>query len=101
MQWKRNQYSPSEYDASLERLAAKLNPKDSVFKSKQIVSQLLKEIFSTEEFGAVEFHRQIFLKHLIIDQSEIYSEREKQYMKNRASCDFVIYYRIGKVFIKL
>ncbi|MDD3416218.1 MAG: AAA domain-containing protein [Lachnospiraceae bacterium] len=86
----------TEYDASLERLAAKLDSRDSKFKSEQIVSQLLREILLLEEFSTFMFHRQIYLKQLITENVDIYSEREKQYMKNRASCDFVIYYKIGK-----
>lgn len=86
----------SEYDAALERLAAKLNSKDSKFKSEQIVSQLLREILSSERFSALMFHRQIYLKQLIAGDANSYNDQEKQYMKNRASCDFVLYYRIGK-----
>lgn len=86
----------SEYDKSLEKLAARLNPKDSRFKSEQIGSTLLREILAEKGFEALEFHKQIYLKQLVTNLDERFSERENQYIKNRASCDFVIYYRIGK-----
>ena len=86
----------SEYDKSLEKLAARLNPKDSRFKSEQIGAALLREILAEKGFEALEFHKQIYLKQLVTNLDERFSERENQYIKNRASCDFVIYYRIGK-----
>lgn len=86
----------SEYDKSLEKLAARLDSKDSRFKSEQIVSALLKELLAEEDFGALEFHKQIYLRQLVAEENVIFSGREKQYIKNRASCDFVLYYRIGK-----
>lgn len=85
----------SEYDKSLEKLRAKLNSKDSRFKSEQIVAALLQDILTYEEFNTLIFHMQIYLKQLVSRTKE-FSKRESEYIDNRASCDFVIYYRVGK-----
>lgn len=86
----------SEYDKSLETLLRRLNPADSKYVSEQIGAALLRDILNREEFGALVFHKQIYLKQLVSDDSEVFSERELTFMRNRASCDFVIYYRVGK-----
>lgn len=86
----------SEYDRSLERLAKKLNPKDSKYKSEQIMAAVLREILSNEEFKTIEFHMQIYLKQLVLCENIMFTEQEKSYIKNRASCDFVLYYKVGK-----
>ncbi len=86
----------SEYDKSLERLKKKLNPKDSKFVSEQIMANLLREILERADYELFLFHKQIYLKQLISIDSGIFSEHEIKFINNRASCDFVIYYRIGK-----
>lgn len=85
----------SEYDKSLEKLAAKLNPADSKYKSEQIVAALFREVLLEPEFSELMVHRQIYLKQLV-SLKEGFTSRELKYMENRASCDFVVYYRIGK-----
>ena len=85
----------SEYDKSLERLAKKLNANDSRFKSEQIVAVILRDILKKKEFSVLIFHMQIYLKQLVSNDNN-FSERERKYIENRASCDFVIYYRVGK-----
>lgn len=87
----------SEYDSSLEKLAKKLNKNDNKIKSEQIVSALFRTILSKSEFEMLMVHEQIYLKQLIMcNDKGIFNEREKQFIKNRASCDFVVYYKIGK-----
>lgn len=86
----------SEYDKSLERLAKRLRPADSKFKSEQIMAAILREVLAYNEFDKFIFHKQIYLKQLVSCDGENFSEREVRYIENRASCDFVIYYRIGK-----
>lgn len=86
----------SEYDKSLEKLNFRLKLDDSKFKSEQIVAAILREIFSEREFELLILHKQIFLKQLVSMQLNNFSEREIQYMNNNASCDFVIYYDVGK-----
>lgn len=85
-----------EYDKSLEKLNAKLNPKDSKYKSEQIVAQLLRELLTQETYKSIKFHMQIKLEQLVIQHVDIFSPREKEFMKNGASCDFVLYYKVGK-----
>lgn len=86
----------SEYDKSLERLAKKLNPKDSKYKSEQIIAAVLRDILSNNEFKTIGFHMQIYLKQLVSYENILFTEQEKNYIKNRASCDFVLYYKVGK-----
>lgn len=86
----------TEYDASLERVLSRLKISDSRFKSEQIVATLLRDILGMQEFHSLTFHKQIYLKQLVLSDNEVFDEREKQYIRNRASCDFVLYYRIGK-----
>lgn len=86
----------TEYDESLERLAAKLRPQDSFYKSEQIVAQLLREVLSATSFSALKVHSQIKLNQLASPASDLLTNRERSFINNRASCDFVIYFRLGK-----
>ncbi|WP_229653084.1 DEAD/DEAH box helicase, partial [Burkholderia cenocepacia] len=54
-----------EYDASLERLNARLRPADSRYKSEQIVAQILREVLSGDAYRAMTFHSQIALIQLV------------------------------------
>lgn len=85
-----------EYDKSLEKLNAKLSTKDSEFKSEQIVAQLLRELLTQEAYKFIKFHMQIKLEQLVIQHVDIFSLREKEFMEQGASCDFVLYYKVGK-----
>ncbi|EEB3144205.1 DNA2/NAM7 family helicase [Salmonella enterica subsp. enterica serovar Newport] len=86
----------SEYDKSLERLNSRLNSGDSRFKSEQIVARLLRDILSQERYRSIMFHSQIALNQLVSLERGGFSPRERSFMRNRASCDFVIYYKVGK-----
>lgn len=86
----------SEYDKSLERLKKRLNSKDSKYKSEQLMATVLREILGLADYELFLFHEQIYLKQLISIDSGIFSEHEIKFINNRASCDFVIYYRVGK-----
>ncbi len=85
-----------EYDQSLERLNARLRPDDSKFKSEQIVAQILREALSQEANRAVMFHTQIALNQLVSAANVALTAQERKYMQNRASCDFVLYFKVGK-----
>ncbi|WCM18176.1 AAA domain-containing protein [Paraburkholderia bryophila] len=85
-----------EYDQSLERLNARLRPDDSKFRSEQIVAQILREALSQEANRAVMFHTQIALNQLVSAANVALTAQEREYMKNRASCDFVLYFKVGK-----
>lgn len=86
----------SEFDKSLERLNSRLNPEDSRFKSEQIAASLLRDILSQDKYRSIMFHSQIALNQLVSVEQGDYSSRELLFMRNRASCDFVIYYKVGK-----
>lgn len=85
-----------EYDQSLERLNARLRPADSRFKSEQIVAQLLREAMSRTSLRALMFHCQISLSQLASSANTTLTERELAFMRNGASCDFVLYFKVGK-----
>ncbi|BET81483.1 Superfamily I DNA and RNA helicase [Edwardsiella anguillarum] len=86
----------SEYDKSLERLNIQLDPDDSCFKSEQIVASLLRDKLSLDSYRSMMFHSQIALNQLVSLELGEFSPRELSFMHNRASCDFVIYYKVGK-----
>lgn len=85
-----------EYDQSLERLNARLRPNDSSFKSEQIVAQLLRETLAQDAYRSVMFHTQIELIQLVSVANEVLTAQELALMKNKASCDFVLYFKVGK-----
>lgn len=86
----------NEYDRSLEKLNDRLNLKDSYFKSERIMAAVLKDILKKEEFMSLKFHMQIDLIQLVSVKNNLFNERELEFMKQKASCDFVIYYKVGK-----
>ncbi|QNK33186.1 DNA2/NAM7 family helicase [Serratia sp. JUb9] len=86
----------SEYDKSLERLNSRLNLNDSRFKSEQIAARLLRDALSQDRYRSMMFHSQIALNQLVSLEWGDFSPRELSFMRNRASCDFVIYYKVGK-----
>ncbi|WP_027252941.1 AAA domain-containing protein [Photobacterium halotolerans] len=86
-----------EYDQSLERLNARLRSSDSQYKSEQIVAQILRDVLSREAYRAMTFHSQIALIQLASLANEALTPRERDFMRNRASCDFVFYFKVGKM----
>lgn len=86
----------SEYDKSLEELNLRLCPGDSKFKSEQIVAATLRLEFSARSRKDVSVHSQVRLIQLISERAESLTEREKRFMRNGASCDFVLYFTVGK-----
>ncbi|MGY6564670.1 MAG: AAA domain-containing protein [Halomonadaceae bacterium] len=85
-----------EYDQSLARLNARLRPEDSRFKSEQIVAQLLREAMSDPSCWALMCHTQVRLNQVASPTNPALTERELEFMRNRASCDFVLYFKVGK-----
>jgi hypothetical protein len=85
-----------EYDQSLERLNARLNPGDSQFKSEQIVARILRDALAGGAHQAMHFHTQIALIQLVSPAGVALTAREMEFMDNRASCDFVLYFTVGK-----
>lgn len=85
-----------EYDQSLARLNARLRPEDSGYKSEQIAAQLLREALSTPACQALMYHGQVKLGQIASPINPDLTEGERAFMA-RASCDFVIYFRVGKI----
>ncbi|TDB45125.1 AAA domain-containing protein [Photorhabdus khanii] len=85
-----------EYDKSLEKLNTRLRTSDSKFKSEQIVAQLLREILAQEAFNSIKYHMQVDLFQLVSLKNNTFTPRELEFMRNRASCDFVLYFKMGK-----
>jgi RecA/RadA recombinase len=86
----------SDYDRSLEKLNQRLKPEDSDYKSEQIAASLLRDLLSQDSYSAITFHSQIALIQLVSVAGNNFTAREKEFMRNRASCDFVLYFKIGK-----
>ncbi|MGG1943458.1 AAA domain-containing protein [Trinickia sp. NRRL B-1857] len=86
-----------EYDRSLERLNARLRPSDSKFKSEQIAAQLLRDALSVKAHQSMMYHAQVPLIQLVSSANVALTPRERSFMKNRASCDFVVYFKVGKM----
>lgn len=86
----------SEYDRSLEKLNTRLNPNNLQVKSEKIVSLLLKDSLMKAEFASLTSHMQIDLIQLVSTRNNSFTDRELEFMYQKASCDFVIYYKVGK-----
>lgn len=84
-----------EYDQSLARLNARLRSEDSRYKSEQIVAQLLREALSAPACRALKYHTQIRLEKLASPVNLDWTQAQRAFMR-RASCDFVIYFKVGK-----
>lgn len=85
-----------EYDRSLSRLNARLRREDSEYKSEQIVAQLLREALSDPSCQAITFHAQILLNQVASPINPALTAGERAFMCNGASCDFVLYFKVGK-----
>jgi hypothetical protein len=86
----------TEYDRSLEALHGRLRVGDSRFKSEQIVARLLRDALNEEAFNTMMFHSQVALAQLASVTNEALTTREREFMSNRASCDLVVYFKVGK-----
>ncbi|KPL47355.1 helicase, partial [Xanthomonas axonopodis] len=85
-----------EYDQSLARLNARLRPEDSRYKSEQNAAQVLRQVLSTSGCHALMVHHQVKLNQVASPNTPGLTDRERAFMA-RASCDFVIYFRVGKI----
>ncbi|GAB3336171.1 AAA domain-containing protein [Chromohalobacter beijerinckii] len=84
-----------EFDQSLARLNARLRPEDSRYRSEQIAAQLLREALSDPSCQALMCHDQVKLNQIASPRNPDLTQRERAFMA-RASCDFVIYFKVGK-----
>jgi very-short-patch-repair endonuclease len=77
-------------------LNARLRPEDSRYRSEQIAAQLLREALSAPSCHALLYHDQVKLDQVASASNPGLTQRERSFMA-RASCDFVIYFKVGKV----
>lgn len=84
-----------EYDQSLERLRSRLRQEDSRYVSEQIMAQILREAFADDSLQALKWHAQVELDKVASANNAELTGPERQFMR-RSSCDFVIYFRVGK-----
>ncbi|MBD9513646.1 AAA domain-containing protein [Pseudomonas sp. PDM22] len=85
-----------EFDLSLARLDARRRPEDSRYKSEQIMAQLLREALSATACHSLMYHSQIKLDQIASPSNPDWTNIERAFMA-RASCDFVIYFKVGKI----
>ncbi|WP_313025675.1 DUF2726 domain-containing protein [Pseudomonas lopnurensis] len=76
-------------------LNARLRPEDSRYRSEQIEAQLLREALSDPSCQALMYHDQVKLDQVASPSNPDLTQPERAFMK-RASCDFVIYFKVGK-----
>nr|WP_318381163.1 AAA domain-containing protein [uncultured Enterobacter sp.] len=85
-----------DYDRSLERLKARLDPADSAFVSEQIATALINDALALPAFNTLVLHKQVPLRQLVTCADDRFTPRQREFMAQGASCDFVLYYRVGK-----
>ncbi|MEJ8305902.1 AAA domain-containing protein [Saccharibacillus sacchari] len=83
-----------DYSERLNSLESRLHGK-SRFKSEKIMNTLLSEILAEDEYLILEYTEQVYLKNLFENVQKLKKD-EQQYIKNRASVDFVIYHKLDK-----
>uniref|UniRef100_UPI001430AF6B AAA domain-containing protein n=1 Tax=Listeria valentina TaxID=2705293 RepID=UPI001430AF6B len=85
-----------EYDHSLEKLNNRLNKKNRQVKSEKILSVLLDDLLLKDKSSSLAYHQQIDLIQLVSIRMNAFTDREIEFMHQKASCDFVVYYKVGK-----
>ncbi len=83
-----------KYSSKLSRYKKKMNT-NARWRSEEVLRVLLEDILSQSEYSMYTYAQGVLLKNLINDDSQL-SEAEKTYINNRASVDFVIYYKMDK-----
>jgi AAA domain-containing protein/uncharacterized protein DUF2726 len=81
-----------DYSARLRPLAARLK-NEMAYKSEDITWTVLNELLAETPYSHLAVGSQVLLRNLLFDLSRLTS-RQKSYVKNRASVDFVVYNRI-------
>lgn len=84
----------SSYSKKLNSLEARLKG-DSRYKSENILNTVLAEILDQESYRMLEYTQQVYLKNLFQNVEKL-TQEEQQYIKNRASVDFVVYHKLDK-----
>jgi hypothetical protein len=84
----------SEYSKRLNDLHSRVGNK-SKYDSENIMWAVMTDIVREERYKGVYFNMQIYLKDIFREMDGL-SDREKKYIQNRASFDFVVYDAINK-----
>ena len=82
------------YSSKLLRLKAKMKS-SAPYKSEEALRVLLEDILSKEEFHRFAYAQQVLLRNLLND-TELLTPDELIYVNNRASLDFVVFYKQDK-----
>ncbi len=91
----------SVFDLLYQQYSKKLNylkqrmTSNAKYKSEEIIKVLLEEILKEENYQQYTFTQEVLLRNLLYSTS-LLTEEEEQYVNNRASLDFVIYYKLDK-----
>lgn len=90
-----------EYSQKLLSLGEKLDSKAKI-KSEEIIRVLLLEILQQEKYNMYDFKPQIYLFNLLFTgdkieyQDDLLSKKEKKFVDNDSSLDFVVYDKMDK-----
>ena len=82
------------YSSKLLRLKAKMKS-SAPYKSEEALRVLLEDILSKEEFHRFAYAQQVLLRNLLND-TVLLTPDELIYVNNRASLDFVVFYKQDK-----
>ena len=91
-----------EYSKKLEKLNKNLLNR-SKFKSENIMDTILNNEFKKEDYKDYKYEREIIIRNMLNNMDNL-SEKEKKYINNGASIDFVIYDKMNnkpKLFIEV
>lgn len=83
-----------QYSAKLLPLKKKMNIR-ARFQSEEALRVLLEEILAQPEYSRYGYSQGVLLQNLLKD-TELLSEGEKAFVRNRASLDFVVFYKQDK-----
>lgn len=82
------------YSSKLNLIKSKMN-NNIRYKSEEIIRILLEEIFKEITFNRFMYAQGVLLRNLLNDV-QLLTENERNFVNNRASLDFVIYYKQDK-----
>lgn len=83
-----------KYSCKLLPLKAKMNSK-ARYQSEEALRVLLEEILKQPEYSRYKYSQGVLLQNLLKD-TELLTEQEKEFVRNRASLDFLIFYKQDK-----
>lgn len=83
-----------QYSSKLNSLKAKMNP-NARYQSEEVVRVLLEEIFSNSKYKQYSYIQGMLLRNLL-NTVELLTPEELRFVNNRASLDFVVFYKQDK-----